>query len=646
MEKDTRQYPVPMDRVKIVDAFWRARLDRNAEEVIPYQWNALNDNIPGAEPSHAVENFRINAGLSAGSFHGMRFQDSDVAKWLEAASYSLISHPNPGLETIIDGLIDVIAAAQQEDGYLNTYYTVANNGERWVDFSHGHELYCAGHLIEAAVAYYIATGKRKLLDVMNKYVDYIDTVMGPEEHKRKVYCGHEEIELALVKMYQTTGNQKHLRLSEYFINVRGKQPCFLTEEDTFGFEFKDKWFALDYHQAHAPVREQAHADGHSVRAMYLYTAMADLVLETGDQSLIEPLKTVWDSVVNRRMYVTGGIGSQAHGERFTTDYDLPNDVAYAETCASIGLVFWAHRMLQFESNGEYADVLERALYNGVLSGISLDGTKYFYVNPLEVFPEAVANRADHKHVEPERIPWFGCACCPPNISRLVASLGQYIYSANDTSGIHVHLYIGNEGIVSLQGQNVKLVQTTNYPWDGKVSVEVFPEESKAFGLSLRIPGWCTQYTITVNGAPVEVTLRNGYAEIDRIWSASDTVELELTLKVERIRSHPEIRENVGKVALQRGPLVYCIEEIDNGKGLAKLTIPSKGKLKALFTEDLFGGSVVIEAEGLRTDASGWTGRLYQAREPESQPVTIKAVPYSMWGNRKPGEMTVWIHENK
>jgi DUF1680 family protein len=643
MIKRNHTIPVPMERVSIRDRFWSSRIDRMAQEIIPYQWNALNDNIPGAEPSRAVENFRIAAGLSDGKFYGERFQDSDVAKWLEAASYSLVTHPNPELESIMDGMIDLIAKAQQEDGYLNTFFTVAQPVNRWKDFSHGHELYCAGHLIEAAVAYFQATGKRKLLDIVCRYVDYIDSVMGPEVGKRKVYCGHEEIELALMKLYRITDDAKYLKLSKYFIDERGKQPSFLTEEETFGWIFKDKWFGLDYHQVHAPVREQLHADGHAVRAMYLYAAMADLAVETGDQTLVEALRTAWRSVVERRMYITGGLGSQGHGERFTIDYDLPNDVAYAETCASIGLVFWTHRMLQIEANSAYSDVMEKALYNGVLSGISLDGTQYFYVNPLEVSPKTAAAREDHKHVKTKRVSWFGCACCPPNIARLLTSLGQYVYST-DEQGIYLHLYMSNEAVIPFAGQNVKLVQQGSYPWDGNIRVEVSPERTADLTVSLRIPSWCKDYEVSVNGLPVTTKPNKGYLPIHRTWSEGDAIELRLLMRPVRIRSNPLVRENAGKVALQRGPVVYCLEETDNGGNLPGMSLPKESELREIFLQDWEGGTVLIRAEAKRSDPTGWDGSLYNDSEIAKESVEVTAVPYSMWGNRNPGEMTVWIRE--
>jgi DUF1680 family protein len=634
---------IPLNRIRISDSFWSERIALMAERVIPYQWKALNDEIVDTPPSHAVENFRIAAGQSDGVFHGMLFQDSDVAKWIEAASYSLVSQRNEELEAVIDRLIDLIAMAQRDDGYLNTYFTVAKPDKRWTDFSHGHELYCAGHLIEAAVAYYEATGKTKLLETLTRYVDYIDSVIGPEEQKLHVYCGHEEIELALIKLYRTTGNPRHLKLCRYFMDERGKQPVFLADEPTFGLGTTDRWFGLDYHQAHTHIREQKTAEGHAVRAIYLYCAMADLAAETGDVALKESVKSLWRNVVNRRMYVTGGIGSQGHGERFTFDYDLPNDVAYAETCAAIGLIFWAQRMMSLEIDAIYADTLERALYNGALSGISLDGEKYFYVNPLELVPEAAGYRHDHSHVSPERVGWFGCACCPPNIARLITSIGQFIYSQSN-DGIFVHQYIGSEVSLETGGRQIAVVQKTGYPWNGNVSLELNPETPSDFSVSLRIPGWCRSWTLSVNGQSDDGAIRasNGYVTLRRIWKQGDIIELELAMKAERMKAHPRVRENAGKVAIQRGPLVYCLEEADNGGNLAGIMLPPNTEFQEEYVEGLLGGIYVIRSQAFREDESFWKDSLYQSSEMPVTPTVVSALPYAYWGNRGLGEMQVWI----
>ena len=632
-----------LKEIIIKDKFWSDRIDLVSKEVIPYQWDALNDNIPGAEPSHAIENFRIAAGLSNEQFYGMVFQDSDVAKWIEAASYSLATHPNADLEKIIDDVIDLIGKAQQPDGYLNTYYTVAKPEERWTDFSYGHELYCAGHMLEAAVAYFEVTGKRKLLDIMCKYVDYIDSVIGPEEGKMHKYSGHEVIELALYKLYKITGDEKHLKLIEYLIYERGKQPCFLKDERGFGKEFKDRWHDTDYHQAHSTVIEQSTAEGHSVRAMYLYASMADLVLETGNRKLYNALLRLWDNVTNYRMYITGGLGSQGHGERFTIDYDLPNDTVYAETCASIGLVFWAYRMLLIDPDNRYADVMEKVIYNGALSGISFDGKKYFYVNPLEVLPEIAEKRYDHLHIKSERQAWYGCSCCPPNIARLITSLGHYIYSQKNST-IYTHLYIDNIAKFIINGVDVSLEQESNYPWEGHIKFNVNPGKDSEFSIAFRKPGWSEYYSASINGKKIDdFNIINGYIIIKRKWQKGDLVELSFPMNVELIRSNPNVRENIGKVAIQRGPIIYCLEEIDNGKNLFNIYLTNGSKLEAEFMPDLFNGIMTIKGNAVRLDDSEWKNVLYKPDEIKTKNTIIKAVPYSMWGNRKPcEEMLVWI----
>lgn len=637
-------HPISYKNVKINDKFWLSRMELIAKEAIPYQWDALNDNIPSAEPSHAIENFRIAAGKSSGEFHGMFFQDSDVAKWLEAASYSLLNFPNPQLEEIIDEVIALMAEAQQPDGYLNTYYTVAKPEERWKDFSYGHELYSAGHMIEAAVAYFDVTGKRKLLDMMCRYVDYIDSVMGPEDGKKKAYCGHEEIELALMKLYRATGEKRYLKLAQYFIDERGKQPSYLAWEPTFNPE-KSPWFDLDYHQAHKPVREQTKADGHAVRVMYLSIAMADLAFETGDETLVNSLRTLWENVTQQRMYITGAIGSQSLAERFTFDYDLPNDTVYGETCATIGLFFWGHRMMLLGPDSRYGDVMERTLYNGALSGISWDGKRYFYVNPLEVIPQVVAERHDHHHVKSERQQWFGCSCCPTNIARLISSLGQYIYSQNHNT-IYTHLFIDSTAEVKLDDQKIVLEQKTKYPWNGKITITLQLEGTKQFKMALRLPGWCRKYGLKINGNICEDYMSDqGYAIINNVWTAGDQIELDLEMPVELVQADPRVRENAGKVALQRGPVVYCLEEVDNGNRLWNIKIKSNVKLDTEYAEELFAGVTIITGEAERVDLEKWDNTLYAPLRDDTKPVKIKAVPYSLWGNRGPGEMMVWLTHN-
>lgn len=625
------------------ESFWGQRIRQVKEVVIPYQWKALNDEVPGAPKSHAMANFRIAAGLESGDFYGFVFQDSDVAKWLEAASYSLMRYPDPALERLLDGVIDVIARAQWEDGYLNTYFTIREPEKRWTNLRDNHELYCAGHLIEAGVAHFRATGKGKLLEVVKRLADHIETRFGDGPGKLRGYPGHPEVELALVKLFRVTGERKYLDLAAFFVNERGKKPLYFELEARRRGEEKPSWpfWTPEYCQAHLPVREQKEAVGHAVRAMYLYSAMADLAYELGDRTLLDACRNLWESVTGRRMYITGGIGSSAEGEAFTFDYDLPPDRAYTETCASIGLVFWAHRMLRLEERGEYGDVLERALYNGVLSGISLDGTRYFYVNPLAVFPEAVQKRHDLRHVVLSRQPWFPCACCPPNIARLLASLPDYVYTQS-ADGLSVHLFVASTMETKLSGKRVSLKQETDYPFGERIRFSLTLEEPLEFTLAVRIPRWCRMPQLFLNGEALDAPLREGYARIRRSWKHGDILELVLPMPVERVWAHPRVFDVAGKVALQRGPIVFCLEEADNGPGLANIVLPEDAEFTATFSPDVLGGVVVLSGKALRVRSQ--SPDLYRMTRGSTETVSVKAIPYYAWNNRGAGEMTVWLRE--
>lgn len=639
---------VSLKDVALQDSFWTKWQQLVRETVIPYQWDALNDAIPGIESSHTIRNFRLAAGEAEGHYHGMVFQDSDLGKWLETVGFTLSLQRDENLERIADGVIDLIGRAQQRDGYLNTFFTVARPDKRWTNLRDDHELYCTGHLIEAAVAYYEATGKSKLLDIMSRMVDHIASVLGTEPGKLRGYCGHPEIELALMKLYRVTGDRKHLELCRYFIEERGQNPHFFDLESERRGERRSAPYNKDYSQSHLPIREQDKAEGHSVRAVYLYSGTADLAAELNDESLFEACKRLWKNVVTKRMYVTGGIGSSQYQEAFTVDYDLTNDRAYTETCASIGLMFWAHRMLQIEGDSEYADVMERALYNGVLSGMSLDGKSYFYVNPLEVWPAACGHRNDMSSVKGTRQSWFGCACCPPNIARLLASLGQYVYSHNAKKGeAYVHLYTGSKVDLELAGQQVQIVQQTNYPWNGDVDLQLSLQGDAAFTLALRIPAWCRDARISINGEKIGITdsISKGYAKISRVWRNGDRIALSLSMQIEIVRSNPNVRENAGKIALQRGPVIFCLEEADNGPNLRDISLPADSKLTARFEEQLLEGVHVISGTAWRSDPESNEDALYRTEGFKKVPAPVKAVPYYAWSNRQPGEMLVWIREH-
>jgi uncharacterized protein len=622
--------PLSFTNVVIDDAFWSPRIKVNREQTIPHQYQQCKE-------TGRIDAFKLNWKPGMENEPHI-FWDSDVAKWLEAASYSLATHPDPELEKLVDEVIALIASAQQPDGYLNIYFTVVKPGELWTDLRDAHELYCAGHLIEAGVAHFEATKKRTLLDVVCRYADHIDSVFGMEEGKKRGYCGHQEIELALVKLYRITGEKRYLKLSQFFIDERGQEPHYFTQEkvDRKGF-FHEFMKYLDnikeYNQSHKPVREQSKVVGHSVRAMYMYSAMADLAGEFGDESLLKACERLWDHLHTKNMFITGGIGSTGKNEGFTYDYDLPNETSYAETCAAIGLVYWNHRMLQLECDGKYADAMERALYNGVISGVSLDGKKFFYANPL-------ASIGDRHRRE-----WFGCACCPPNLARLLASLGGYVYSQS-IDDLIVHLYVQGEAKFNFHGQQITLKQKTEYPWNGRLSINISLDKPDTFGIKLRIPEWCKKAQLKVNKEEIEITgkLEKGYVRIERLWKNNDLIELDLFMPIERIYSHPNVRQNANHVAIQRGPIIYCLESIDNVDFLHKLSLTKEGILTSIYDESLLGGVVKIVGDAELVDDHNWKEKLYSTEKPKNKPFEITAIPYFAWDNRASGQMRVWIQD--
>ncbi len=633
--------PAPLGNVTIDGPFWAQRMKINRERTIPYEYKMLKktgrvDSLklgwkPGKEPVPHI------------------FWDSDIAKWIEAASYSLTTHPDSKLDSLINGLVRLITKVQQPDGYLNTYFTVVEPGKRWTNLCDQHELYCAGHLFEAAVAHFQATGKRTLLDVACRYAGHIDATFGREPGKKRGYPGHEEIELALMKLYHVTGEKRYANLAKFFVDERGQQAHYFDREaiergeDAANFRAR----TYEYNQSHKTVREQDKVVGHAVRAMYLFSGTADVTAEFSDEGLRAALDHLWNNLTSKCMYITGGIGPTRQNEGFTKDYDLSNETAYAETCAAIGLVLWAHRMLQFECDGCYADIMERALYNGVLSGVSLDGEKFFYVNPLTSLD---SHQGDYKDVpermrarlEPYRQEWFECACCPPNIARLIASLGNYVYSQSETDAV-VHLYIGGTASLRVAGQTVRLRLDTRYPWDGKVVITVEPETPASFGLKLRIPAWCREFSIKVNGAAVKSPqVKRGYIQIEREWKAGDRVELRFSMPVELVKAHPKVRDDIGRVAIQRGPLIYCLEQADNNASLNQIVLPRDAKLEAHFEPDLLSGVVVIHGDGFVADDSDWDNQLYRFVSDQQKCFRISAIPYYAWNNRGRGEMEIWI----
>ena len=636
MTKDEIQ-SVALRDVQVADGFFSRYADLVREEVIPYQWEALNDRIPGAEKSGCLRNFRIAAGQEAGEFTGMVFQDSDIGKWLEAVAYSLTTHPDAALERTADEVIELLEAAQREDGYLDTYFIVKDPKNRWKCLRDCHELYCAGHLLEGAVAYWQATGKDRFLNVMRRYVDYIATVFGRGEGQMRGYPGHEEIELALCKLYDVTGEKKYLDLAAYFIDERGRDPKYFLEElktrgDAFHWEGNDAQ-GMEYFQAHAPVREQTEAVGHAVRAVYLYSGMADVAMRTGDEGLLEACRRLYRNIADKRLYVTGAIGSTYIGEAFTFDYDLPNDTAYAETCASVGLIFFMKRMLEADGAAEYGDMMERALYNTVLAGMAMDGKSFFYVNPLEVFPEADEKDPSKRHVKTVRQKWFACACCPPNVARLLADLGSYIYRRKG-SAVTADLFIGSR--LALPG-GAELIQTSEVPFGGKVTFTL-RGAAQGFSLRVRCPEWAEGVTCT---APCRK--ENGYIAIQKDWQDGDSVTLVFGMEPRRIYANPLVRQDAGKVCLMRGPLVYCLEEADNGANLHLLRLPEGEPVEAVRGEGALFGMTLLRARGRRLVPRG--SKLYapnrQGREEEAR---LTFVPYFAWGNRDKGEMAVYVRE--
>lgn len=637
------------------DGFWAryGALVRNI--VIPYQWEALNDRIPGAAPSHAIRNFRVAAGLEQGEFVGMVFQDSDVGKWIEAVAYSLATHPDPALEALVDATVELMEQAQASDGYLNTYFTLKEPGRRWSNLWECHELYCAGHLLEGAVAYYQVTGKRRFLDMMCRYVDLIERTFGPEPGKLRGYDGHEEIELALLRLFDVTGERRHLLLAQFFLDERGREPHFFhTQWEELGH--RSHWTQtpvskpeLDYFQSHLPVREQTAARGHAVRAVYLYTAMADLARRSDDRELRAACETLWANLTRRQMYVTGGIGSTHLGEAFTFEHDLPNETAYTETCASIGLVFFARKMLELEPRAEFADVMELALFNTVLAGMSLDGKRFFYVNPLEVWPDACAHNPDRHHVKAERQAWFGCACCPPNLARLLLSLGQYACQVEGDT-LFLHQYI--PGTVALPGarEGAFLELETGYPNDGRIRLRLRGEAPANFVLALRIPGWCRSFSVESHGQLVkQAPDADGYLRLRGPWQRDHEIELELALEVEALEAHPQIRANAGKVCLRRGPLVYCFESADNGQNLSALTLELGGGFEVRPAPELPSGTMKILAKGSRRSEPEGAFTPYSSVSTSAtaeRPCELEAVPYHLWGNRGAGEMAVWLRRHR
>lgn len=631
---------------EVTDGFFGRYVKLVKDVVLPYQERALNDQIEGAEKSHCIENFRMAAqklktGRCGGEFYGMVFQDSDVAKWLEGAAYSLAQYPDAELEARCDEIIDLIGEAQQKDGYLNTYFTVKEPDKRWTNLQEAHELYCAGHMIEAAVAYAECTGKTRLLEIVCGMADHIYRHF--VEDGAEGYPGHPEIELALLRLYHSTGVERYKELALHFINVRGVNSDYYSEEQVkrgwtvWGADPVDK----EYTQCDAPVRELKKATGHAVRAVYLYTGMADAAIETRDKELASACKRLWNNITQHRMYVTGGIGSAYEGEAFTKDDHLPNDTAYAETCAAIGLIFFSNKMLYLERDGKYADVMERALYNCVLAGMQLDGTKFFYVNPLEVLLGISGEAKTHKHALPVRPKWFTCACCPPNVARLLSSVAEYAWHVvGDT--LFSNLFVG--GTLDLTGcMGGKISLQTAYPYDERIVYRFMPqEETMSVSLAIRVPGWSKKTEIRINGRIEDCEVRDGYAYLRGDFGADDVVEMELDLSVRKVYTSSRAAANTGRVAVQRGPLIYCAEGVDNGGDVLSLSLKKDGKVEVSeYLPKKLYGIQELYAEGFREAVNE---ELYSYDAPCTEPCQVTLIPYYTWGNRGLNQMRVWMPE--
>lgn len=600
---------LPLKSVTLTGGMWSQRQAINRDISLRHGYKML----------HEVGNFhdlQVAAGQVEGKFRGLLFMDSDLYKWLEAVGYELANEPDAELERMADEAITLIAAAQAEDGYLNSFYQVAEPERRWVNLKDGHELYCFGHLTEAAIVHHRATGDTRLLDVVRKFAAHIDATFG--EGKRPVTDGHPESELALIELYRETGEELYLKMAKYLIDQRGHR---LLGGNS------------GYYQDRVPVRNQDILEGHAVRALYLNTGVTDLYLETGEPALLDAMQNQWRDLVSGKLFITGGVGSRHEGEAFGDPYELPNDRCYCETCAAIANVLWNWRMLQVTGEARFADQMERALYNGFLSGVSLNGTGFFYVNPL-------LSRGGYSRPD-----WHGCACCPPNVMRMLASITHYFATTSD-NGLQIqHFAPMNIQTMLANGQTVALRVETEYPWHGQVKITV--EEAGSYELKLRVPGWCPEATANINGEAMdESALQEGYITLQRDWLAGDTIELRLAMAPRLTVGNPRIDATRGSVAIEYGPQVYCIEAVDNPAALVLDTeIDVTAPLQAEWHSDLLNGVMVIRAAGNALDPDSWGADLYRPLDEHvlpTQPMELTAVPYQLWANRDAGAMRVWI----
>jgi hypothetical protein len=609
--------------VTIDGGMWARRQAVNRDAALPHGLRML-------ETAGNLDNLRIAAGRERGQFRGRVFADSDVYKWLEAAAHEMARGPSAGLRSQSETLIELVAAAQGDDGYLNSYYTVAEPGRRWTDLPQGHELYCAGHLVQAAIATRRATGDDRLLAIAGRFVDYIHTVFGPD--RRATTDGHPEIETALVELYRETGERRHLDLAAFFLDQRGR-----------GRIGPNRYNSAAAFQDRVPVREATTVEGHAVRALYLTTGVADLYLETGEVALLQALTRQWHDMVGGKLYLTGGVGGRHLAEAFGQPYELPSDLAYCETCGAIASVMWNWRMLLATGQSRFADLIERTLYNAVLAGVSLSGDRYFYVNPL-------ASNGEDEHLHRggcRRQEWHLVACCPPNVMRLFASLGHYV-ATRDAAGLQIHQYGSARVVAPVAGGTVALRMASEYPWAGRVRLTIEETGAAPWTLALRVPGWCAAATVRVNGREAATPLAaTGYLRLERAWAGGDVVELDTPIAPRLVEAHPWIESARGGVAIERGPLVYCLEQADHPKArIADLEIDATAPLTAAWEPDRLEGVTVVGAAGWEIDRASWGDRLYRplgsAPPASRRPVALTAIPYYAWANREPGAMRVWI----
>jgi DUF1680 family protein len=625
--------PVPFTSVKVDSKFWSPRMKTNRETTVGYCFDKC-------EETGRIANFEVAGGLKKGGFTGIYFNDSDVFKVIEGAAYTLALHPNPKLEQYLDALIAKIAAAQEDDGYLYCARTIGDpnykypgsGGDRWSELGHGHELYNVGHMYEGAVEHWRVTGKRNFLNVAIKNADLVCKVFGPGEKQNKGVPGHQEIEIGLVKLYRATGDEKYLKQAKHFIDMRGRK------------DLRGKVFGT-YSQDHKPLIEQTEAVGHAVRGGYLYAGVADVAAITGDKDYIAAIDRIWEDVISKKLYLIGSVGQHGAGEGYAGAYKLSNLRAYNETCAAIALALWNHRMFLLHGESKYADVLERIIYNGFLSGVAMTGNKFFYPNPLACDMDFKFN-----HGGLERSPWFDCSCCPVNVARFIPSIPGYIYAVRNDS-LYVNLYVGGEGKAEVDGNEVTIKQDTNYPWDGAVKLTVSPKTTNKFALRLRIPGWLDaplasdlyRYSdskpdgikVNLNGKLAEPKIEDGYWVINRTWTAGDTIELNLPMPIRRVICNDKVEENRGRIAVERGPLVYCIEGADHSGKVLDMFLGDDVSLTPETRNDLLGGITTLTGKAKR----GYYGN---DGKPAAKPADITMIPYYAWCHRGANEMAVWL----